>query len=393
MSIDYSFLKFYKTLLEAVKNDDSPAVTALRYGGFIVQKPNEVFTQTTNLDAGIGFVGGIKVELVTCDGVVHHDITDDFYYDPFIDSLGKNQITFSFGNTGINDPSKLFHLKITDLTNDDVWYSFPMMFTDYNTNLSTRFDYFNVSRKFGIAYDLQPYHQSIRIANCFKHTPANKDNLTQYVTSDGKQVNYEQRPTFLKTYKVDSLNEFINDRLQVLFSHGFVYIDGQRAVVSELKTDERKGTSSLMSATFTVNFQDEFRESDLGVYEGQELLSLFIPNGAVFTRANNPAPDGTMQMTFSKVVQVNTGHNAELWLDGSKIDECEIVSSGTNVVDLEFPNSFTGVGQPVNGQYYISVPNGAIVDFGGIIYGNWGFEVTDGDYDRNDYDEDDYLTN
>ena len=61
---DISFLKFYKTLNEAIVNE-MPPITELPEARFIQQLPNETFKQITNCDTGVGFIGGMTAELVT----------------------------------------------------------------------------------------------------------------------------------------------------------------------------------------------------------------------------------------------------------------------------------------------------------------------------------------
>jgi len=276
---DISFLKFYKTLDEAIVNE-MPPITELPDCRFIQQLPNETFKQITNCDTGVGFIGGMSAELVTCDGTVFQDITSNFYYDQTLVN-GVNQIAFEFGYTGIDEPSKVFFLKLTDTTNSDVWFSYPFMITSYNQHKTTKVTYKSEVRKFGIPYDLLPYHQSIRIANMYRNNPANKKEVTQYTVSSGHQVNFDSRPTFLKRFLASRIDDFINDRLDVAFSHEFVYIQEYgakniRATISEFKVSERQGdTNWLKDSEFLVNYQNEYLPETYEIYQPLRMVTQF----------------------------------------------------------------------------------------------------------------------
>jgi len=276
--IDYSFIRLYLNDFAKAKSYDNPPVSTLNSQTFIVQKPNETFLQISNSSVNIAFVGGITVDLIDCSNNIIQNINDRFYYDNFTDSNGIEQITFEFGKINIDYWLKKLYLRITDDTNGNVYYSNAFLITDYLTNISSRFDYFNQTKIYNISYDIKPYVQSIRIANCYDNSPQNKREVKQYITSQGKQVNYRTIPTFLRQYLVDSLDYAINDRLEVLFAHQTVYLNYERVVVSEYKPNERQGDTNWMNAEFLVNPQNETLTANGQIFPDFELI-IFSPNG------------------------------------------------------------------------------------------------------------------
>lgn len=397
---DISFLKFYKTLNEAIVNE-MPPITELPELRFIQQLPNETFKQITNCDTGVGFVGGMTAELVTCDGVVFQDITTNFYYEQTLIN-GINQIAFEFGNTGIDEPAKVFFLKLTDTTNDDVWFSYPFMITTYNAHKTTKVTYKSEVRKFGIPYDLLPYHQSIRIANMYRNNPANKKEVTQYTVSSGHQVNFDSRPTFLKRFLVSQIDDFINDRLDVAFSHEFVYIQEYgakniRATISEFKVSERQGSTNwLKDSEFLVNYQNEYLVEPYEIYEPLRVISRIVPHQSVWTPAT--IVNQAFYLYFNKNITISNGALAYLYKDGVLYDTITTPSAlqaNDDIMFLEFNVSIMAVGDIETGRYSIVTPtaNSGVDVWNGFALNEWYFDVQEGDWNSSDFNNEDWLTN
>lgn len=398
---DISFLKFYKTLNEAIVNE-MPPITKLPESRFIQQLPNETFKQTTNCDTGVGFIGDFTAELVTCDGSVFQDITSNFYYDQTLVN-GVNQIAFEFGNTGIDEPAKVFYLKLTDTTNDDVWFSYPFMITSYKQEITTKIEYGSTVRKFGIPYDLLPYRQSIRIANMYRNNPVNKKEVTQYVVSDGHQVNFDSRPTFLKRFLVSKIDDFINDRLDIAFSHEFVYIKEYgakniRAMVSDFKVSERQGdTNWLKDSEFTVNYQNEYLVDSYEIYEPLRVVNRIVAHQSVWT------PDTiaytAFYLYFDRNVTIEIGALAYLYKDGVLYDTITTPSAlqaNDNILFLEFNISSLPVEDIENGRYSIVTPNvndaSGVDVWTGFTLNEWYFDVTTGEFESTEFSEE-FLIN
>tara|TARA_R110000868_G_C10948476_1_gene767624 strand:+ start:2973 stop:3938 length:966 start_codon:yes stop_codon:yes gene_type:complete len=294
---DQSFIRLYKNDLALAKKSDDPNIAKLLYGGFIIQKPNETFLQISSGDIDISFVGGIKVDLIDSCGNVKKNLDDNFYYENVVDSNGVSQIAFEFGLIGTDYFYVPLHLKITDLINDNIWYSNSFLVTYLNSDLSTRFDYFNRTKLYNISYDLLPYTQSIRFVNCYDQSPANKEEAKQYITSQGLELNYRQITTFKRKYVIESLDYAINDRFYGLKNHQQVYCNGQRVTISEYKVDERKGDTNFLSGEFLINPQGQKFNLQNQLFEALELISV-IPSG-IYTSQIPVYPNRTFNNIFA----------------------------------------------------------------------------------------------
>ena len=304
---DFSFIKLYKNDFASALNADSPAISTLKYKGFITQRPDETFLQITNTADGIAFVGAITVELVdSCNNLVLN-IDDNFFYTTVTDSNGNRQMIFEFGYIGTDYWTKPLHLKITDNTNLNVWYSNSFLVTYYLTNVSSRFDYSNQTKIFGISYDLAPFYQSIRISNCYDNNSVNTKELKQYVTSQGLKVNYRNIVTFLRSYLIESLDYFVNDRLEVLFSHAIVYLNNERVVVNDYKVDERKGDTNFMGGEFVINKQNQKFTYSNQLFPDLMLISK-SPEG-IYTSQIPYIPNRTFSTTFALPFGTNPPQN------------------------------------------------------------------------------------
>jgi len=383
--VDYSFIKLYKNDFNSAKLADDTPIVKLPYKGFIVQKPNEYFLQITNSDSDVSFVGAIQVDLINGCGTVKRNINTNFYYEGYVDSNGINQIAFAFGFVGVDFHSEPLYLKITDLTNDNIWYSNNFLVTDSKTSISTRFDYTNKGKIYGISYDLAPYIQSVRLSDCYDQTPANKRDLKQYVNADGKQVNYRSITTFLRKYLINAIDYFVNDRLEVLFSHAIIYVNGQRSVISDFSIDERKVDTNYFNGEFTVNPQGAFLETDYQIYEYLKIVNATPINNGIYTVAS--LPDLTIE--FNKPINVTTDFSIKLYKDGA-LQSITPFTYNVSVNILELFPTYTFV----NGSYYFTIEADKVYSNGERLgFTRIDFEVTDGEFDGTEFDNTEFLTN
>lgn len=392
--IDYSFIKLFKNDFASAKNFDNPSISTLNQQSFIVQKPTETFLQISNSSENIAFVGGITVDLVDCCNDLIQNINSNFYYEGFVDSNGINQIAFEFGYIGVDYWTKPLYLRITDDTNGNIWYSNSFLVTDYLTDISSRFDYFNQTKIFGISYDLKPYTQSIRLVNCYDQTPLNKREVKQYITSQGKQVNYRSIPTFLRKYLIDSIDYAINDRLEVLFSHQFVYVNYERVVVSEFKPSERLGDTNFMNAEFLVNKQGETRLFKTQIFIDLKVIDRNPIHQSIFTVLTDPTEGGFCNLQFNKfTIQITPDITAKLYKNGVLVSTVVPYVPTGQILMCDFSTYFSTL---ANGNYDIVIePNKVYLGtqyWSGFSIGQWSFEVASGAYENTSYNND-YLIN
>jgi len=377
MNRDFSFIKLY-TDFALAKRNDNPPISKLNYQGFIQQRTDETFLQTSNSDVDVVFVGGYLAELIDNCDIVKKDITNNFYFDGFEDANGIKQISFEFGMVNQDFWSKPLHLKLTDLVNGNIYYSNSFLITNYNSDISTRFDYWNI---------LDEYKRSIRLVNCFDQTPQNELTSKQYTTSVGTRVNYRQITIYLRKYVIDSLDYFINDRLPVLINSDNVYLNGVGAVISDLKTDERIVDSNLLKAEFIVNPQNSTYNWEFQIYEGLEVIEQGPINGGIYSLETFST---TASLTFNKFISLLDGLVIELYKDGVFVAN-PIIDFSFNVLDLDFSDY-----EFINGSYSIVIPSGYIYNgtefFGGYAISEWTFTIADGEFDGTEFDNAEYLT-
>lgn len=375
MNRDFSFIKLYTNFADAIQNENPP-ISKLRYQGFIQQRTDETFVQTSNSDTDIVFVGGYLAELIDNCGIVKKDITGNFFFDGFEDANGIKQISFEFGMVNQDFWSKPLHLKLTDLVNGNIYYSNSFLITNYNSDISTRFDYWNISDE---------YKKSIRIVNCFDQTPQNELNSKQYTTSTGSRVNYRQITTYLRKCLIDSLDYFINDRLPILINSDNVYLNSIGCVLSDLKTDDRIVDSNLLKAEFIANPQNTTYNWDFQIYEPLQVIERVPIHETILSSS-----DGLFSLTFNKNISLLDGLLVTLYKDGISVSEA-VVGVTDNVLNLDF-SAYTFT----NGEYYIIVPAGFIYNgsefFGGYYVNEWRFTIADGEFDDTEFDNTEFLT-
>lgn len=374
MGRDFSFLKLVSNFDDA-KRGDNPNVATLCYQGLISMLPNETFCQKTNVKDGISFVGGIKVELIdNCQNVVQ-DITDNFFYYDYESANGTKQIDFEFGMIGIDFKTKPLFLKITDLVNQNIYYSYSFLITNYYKDLSTRIEYTNRNNIYGIDYATSPRTQTIRLVKVYDHTPVNERSLKEYTSGNGNRNNYRNITTFLRKYLCDGIDYFINDRLEVVLSHDTIYINGELATISDFKTDERIGNTNIMKSEFIVNKKGILSTLGFQIYEGLEVISLTPEHLSSVSVVND------VKIEFNKNVTINPSAEFSLYKDNIFVANYPIFILGDeNIVYMDYDTYLFE-----EGVYNVVVPNNATIDFDGITFGNWTFTVASAEYNDTEY--------
>lgn len=386
---DFSCIKLYKNDFASAKLADDTAIQTLPYGGFIVLSPSKLFLQTSAGTESISFVGGIQVDLINCSGTVVQNIDSNFYYVGAVDSDGVNQISFEFGFIGTDYWTKQLYLKITDLVNGNIWYSNGFLVTDYRGNLTTELHYFNPTKIYNISYDLLPYTQNIAIAECYDQTPVNKRELKQYINSSGRQTNYRTITTFLRKYIIGAVDYFLNDRLEAVFAHGQVYVNRERAMVSDYKVEEREFDVNYLKGEFTVNPQGQRLPVTYQIYQYLNVVSTTPAHNGNYTTTSLPA----ITLTFNKNMLLETGFNIKLYKNGvlQTISPAIYSGGGTTTLTATLTYTFT------NGSYSIIIEPDLVVagaeKWEGFGAGEWNFTISAGEFDNTEFNNTEYLTN
>jgi len=378
MNNDVSFIKLYKSLSEAVASENPP-VSEILYTGFVQQLPNETFLQISSSDESISFVDEFTTDLVDGCNTLIANIDYNFYAEFRVDSNGITQIAFEFGMIGTDYGSTPLHLRLTDSTNGNVWYSSPFLITNNNKKISTRFDYWSESKFNNISYDLFERKQSVRLSNCYDNTAVNKRDLKQYLESNGMQVSFRSVTTYLRQFLLNAIDYFVNDRLEVLFSHPIVYVNRERSDVSDFKVDERKGDTNWFSGEFVINPKRQYLPVEYQIYQGLEIVLYFPLQNAIVSEQQN------IEGTFNKPVTLNTG-TIQVFKDGSLFEtftEADIL-----LVDDNFRFKINTAFYDVVGDYSIVISSGLFtngIETVEVVNPQWPFRIASGQYNATQY--------
>jgi len=390
MNNDVSFIKLYKSLSEAVASENPP-VSEINYTGFVQQLPNETFLQISSSDESISFVDEFTTDLVDGCNTLIANIDYNFYAEFRVDSNGITQIAFEFGMIGTDYGSTPLHLRLTDSTNGNVWYSSPFLITNNNKKISTRFDYWSESKFNNISYDLFERKQSVRLSNCYDNGPANKTDSKQYTETNGFLVGFRETTTFGRTYLMNSIDDFVNDRFEILKNHPIVFINNnksksEKCLIYDFKTGERQGDTNWYKSEFTINPKRQYLPVEYQIYQGLEIVLYFPLQNAIVSEQQN------IEGTFNKPVTLNTG-TIQVFKDGSLFEtftEADIL-----LVDDDFRFKINTAFYDVVGNYSIVISSGLFtngIETVEVVNPNWVFTIAIGEFDPSDFDSTEFLT-
>lgn len=300
--MDLGFVRLYlNDFQSALQGDDSNDVRIAKYA-YIQLLPCGIISQFSNCKDGVSFVGSIKVELVDSCETVLENVTDFFAYDTFIQD-GLSQINWEFGKVGKDYYYKPLFLKITDLINNNVYYSSRFLMTNMDSELSTNFVYTENTRFRGIPYDIKPFYQQVRFYKCFYKDSSNTSNLKEYTQTNGKIMNYRNVTTFGKSFVFDKLDIAIDNRMNEMFAHSVVYANDERIKLQSYESKEIAGDTNWKTAIFKANPQDEYFTLGYQIYEPISLVS-FTPSGFYLSQIIVP-----INRTFSNIFAMPFGTN------------------------------------------------------------------------------------
>lgn len=380
--MDLGFVRLYLNDFDKAKQgDDGNDVSIPKYA-YIQLLPCGVLSQFSRCKDGVSFVGGIKVELIDSCQTVLQNVTNFFAYDTFIQD-GLPQINWEFGKVGKDYYYKPLFLKITDLINEDVYYSSRFLMTNMDSELSTNFVYTENTRFRGIPYDLKPFYQQVRFYKCFYKDSANTSNLKEYTQTSGRIMNYRNITTFIKSFVFDKLDIAIDNRMNEMFAHSIVYANGERVKLQSYESKEIVGDSNWKSAIIKVNPQDEYFTLDGQLLEGFT-LDTFTPSGSYTV---DLFPNDIIGV-FNQVITLGVG-TLKIYDQFNTLittfTEDDIIVDGNlfGIVNSSFVKNLKG--------YYVLISDGLFKgdgcsDFKVTNPADLTFEIVGGQYDSEDYD-------
>lgn len=372
---DYSFLKLYTSISEAL-NNENPSVSITNYTGFVVLSPYQTLAQTTNVLDGIAFGGNIQVDLVDeCGNVVRPINLDyEFFYHEFTNSVtGKPQIHFALGMLCDDYGEVPLLLRLKHTVSDSVWYSVPFLVTDTVNRETIDVVYKSTAWFRGIDYSNANYFQRIRLA-CFKDDIDPQTESEEVTQLSGNRYYMRNITTPVDKFKFYMLDFFGYNRLVTLLSHPIIYINGRRYTSSgqNASKGERVVDSNFFEATFTANPTQEIQ-----VYQN-EIFVDFGVTGYYPDKESTQLPtlSNPFTVTFNRPITVFTGCVAKLYEDGVLVATVT-PTANVNVLEMDFSAvTFT------NANYSIEItPNKVQSDicpqplWDGVYLGEWEFNI------------------
>jgi hypothetical protein len=379
--MDLAFVRLYlNDFQSALKGDDSNDVRIAKYA-YIQLLPCGILSQFSRCKDGVSFVGGIKVELIDSCETVLENVTNFFAYDTFIQD-GLPQINWEFGKVGKDYYYRPLFLKITDLVNENVYYSSRFLMTNMDSELSTNFVYTENTRFRGIPYDLKPFYQQVRFYKCFYKDSANTSNLKEYTQTSGRIMNYRNITTFIKSFVFDKLDIAIDNRMNEMFAHSIVYANDERIKLQSYESEEVIGDTNWKSAKISLNPQDEY--FTLGVQVLEDLTLDLIPSGS-YTVDLFP---NDIVGTFNQVVALGVG-TLKIYDEFNTLI-VTFTEEDITLVDNEFTIDNSAFTKTLK-SYYIIITEGLFIGLGCGSFkvsniNEFTFEIIGGQYDPEDYD-------
>lgn len=386
--MDIAILRLYKNDFESAKRgDDSPAVYITKQP-YIQLLTDGLISQKTNSLVDINFVGGIRVDLIDSCGNVVMDISDKFYYDGYLKD-GIYQIDFEFGRIYTDFYYKSLFLKITDLINGNEFYSNSFCITDKGKELTSEIVYTAGERFAGVGYDLKPSYQRVRFRDLYYKDVANKKNGSEYVDTFGGLVNFRQTITRIKRFIFNQFDIALNDRIEEIFRHPAVYVNGQRYVLSEFKAEPIAGDTNFKTGELFLNPKEQY--FTLGNQLFVDFNATITPNGR-YVASSFP---NNIELNFNKPAILGVG-TLKIYNESNDLivtfTEANITVVGTTftidnsafVTDLD--------------NYYIIISKGLFKSVGNEPFevsarNERAFSITNGDWLNTDWNNADWLTN
>ena len=377
---DLSFFRLEPTFDKAKNIGNSP-ISTIFYSDAIQLLPNKTYLQKTSTPLGIAFNGNYQVLIVDCEETQLADITTNVAIEQFTDDNGIPQIKFELTNLGVDFFKKNVFLKFVHTVSSAVWYSNPIIISDYQSEFVTRFDYMN--------YDGTNTMLSIGLRCWFEVNDA-ESTAKEYTSIDGLKVTSRLILTEFEKYKFDRVDNFTYRRLNAMLTNTVIYVNGYRMtdkVVNSSK--ERQGDTNVFPLDFkiAVNYDESFVNS-LQIFNALDCQLYPIDNGLYTSSISQP-----FTITFNRNIAITDNTlKAHLYRNGVLI-ESKVMTALANVLSTSFVFAFD------NADYYILVDADKVTSEIGEVWtgittsDEWNFTVTAGEFDNAEFDNIEFLIN
>ena len=393
--MDYSFLKLYDSMSGSL-NDNKFKDANLLYQTSIQLFPDEAYLQITNYDGGISLGFDCDVFVVDCFDNVLADITNNVFIDQFIDVNGFTQCKIEFINLNVDFHGRKVMIKFKINSSDAVYYTKPIKISHKESVRTYRFDYTSNRNMEGISYVNAVAYQSIRLALKFTGYSNNSEVGEYYQISTGNNISTRFLRKMGENFIAQNIDIFTFERLQEVFMHDIIYIDGKRLTNKPiLEPQEQIGNTDLIKANFTayLNESDTY-EYEFQVFDGL-VLSNYNPFGLYLTgfqieglsfdtNINIELLTGSLRVYDSSDTLIYDFNESDMVLNSDT--QLKIISTGTPVQNLP------------NGTYYVNLDAGLVTGLGVLNEAitdstTWTFTIADGQFNRLQFNNSQFLTN
>ena len=385
---DYSFIRLEPTLQLARYTRNSPVATIVN-NWFIRLETDKTYFQISNTKNGIAFDGNYTVFIVDCSGNELLEITEKVAIFEFIDNRGIPQIAFEITNIGTDFYMQEVSLRFRhSAVLSNVFYSNPILITNYQREFNTFFEYRSYKDFYGTAYNKVNKYQAISL-HCYFDVNNAEESSKEYTSTDGIRVTSNVIATDLEKYIFEKgIDNFTYRRLNKLLTNSVIYVNGNRMTNKLInQSDERIGDTNRFTQEFeiAVNYNEQ-KEYEYQLFSPLELTAK-EPLGAISTTPTE------IVGTFNSTITKNTG-NIYLYKDGVLF--ATFTQADIDVVGSVFTIDISALTID-EAEYYILIYSGLFSNDLGVYGGisdssDWMFELVAGQYNSEQYNNEQYLT-
>tara|TARA_R110002020_G_scaffold97153_3_gene232018 strand:+ start:78 stop:1271 length:1194 start_codon:yes stop_codon:yes gene_type:complete len=392
---DFSFLRLRDNFDDAKNLGESP-LASINYNNQIRLSKGEVYFQISNSPTPIVFNDNYEVFLVDCNDTEIEDITEFVFIEEFFDTNGIKQIRWEYLCNSEHYATEL-SFRFRNTLNDDVWYTNLVRITEYDKHLTTRFVYKHNCDLYGTQYGRSDYYQAIRL-NTYYRNPINEDTRDEYheITTNNTvgQRNIKKRK---RRYLLPSVNNWVAQRIDTMIISNELYVDCWKMTnTTPVEFIEPVLDSNISQSEFILNPDLSYRtfEYEYQIFEGL-ILNNFNPFGSYVSgytiealstdsNINIELLTGSVKVFDSSNTLIYEFTESDMVINNDK--QLKIISTGTPVENLP------------NGEYYVNVDAGLVTGLSILNDGisgstRWAFTLLDGQFNRLQFNNTQFLTN
>lgn len=262
---------------------------------------------------------------------------------------------------------------VNNINPNDIWYSNPLLITA--NFLTTEIDYKDVS---------DSYMQSAGIKAYFTRA-VQESEVKTYIQESGTKVSGRATFTEMRKYLFEKLDNFVYRRLNLALARSIVYLDSLRITDKPLMKDgDIEGSQNTFQSDLTasVNYNDTYNRT-FQIAEPLELIS-YYPN-AVYTL---DSVDNRITLVFNHTIDSVSTSIIKLFKDGFFYANLDLIQ--INNTTFEQVYNFTE-----NGSYTIEIESGKFIN---TLYGqtqqmSLEFDILEGEFERTEFDNTEFLVN